>query len=91
MQVAKLIAFKIGQETHEQFRDELTLLTNNNAFDANNMSKIIYEKYGNTTYKYTAYKTDLSETIMQCKQFENLKKNNSSTRKPQQRHELFVC
>ena len=68
IKVTKLIGFKIGQETHDQFKDELAALVSNSSFDANKMSKLIYEKYGDTAYKYSSYKKALCETIMQCKQ-----------------------
>ena len=67
-QVTKLIGLKVGQETHELYKDELALLAKEGSPDANNMSKIVYEKFGDTTFKFTSYKSSLLEAITHCKQ-----------------------
>ena len=67
-QMRKLIGLKIGQEAQDRYKDELALMAKDGNLDANKMSKIIYEKFGDTPYKFTTYKTVLYEAIMQCKQ-----------------------
>lgn len=69
LQITKLIGSKIGQEAHAYFKDELALLAKESNLDVTKMSKLVYEKYGDTTYKFTTYKKVLCDAIMKCKQF----------------------
>lgn len=66
-QVTKLIGSTIGQEVHSLFKDELTCLARDGKLDPTKISTLVYEKYGDTAYKFTNYKNRLNEAIATCK------------------------
>ncbi len=69
IQIAKLIGIKIGQETQQVYKDELALIARDTNVDTAKMSKIVFEKFGNTQLKFTNYKNALLQSIIACKQF----------------------
>lgn len=68
-QVTKLLGATVGQETYAIFKEELNNLAHDPKLDPTRISTIVYEKFGDTAYKFTNYKQALNEAIARCKQF----------------------
>jgi hypothetical protein len=65
-QLNKILGLTVGQEVHDQYKDELALMLQDNKPDNNKMSRVVHEKFGDKPYKYTTYKTCLDNAIAFC-------------------------
>jgi hypothetical protein len=65
-QLNKILGLTVGKEVHEQYKDELALMVQDNKPDDSKMSRVIYEKFGNKPYKFTTYKTCLDNSMAYC-------------------------
>lgn len=65
-QLNKILGLTVGKEVHEQYKDELALMVQDDKQDGSKMSRVIYEKFGDKPYKFTTYKTNLDHSIAFC-------------------------
>lgn len=73
LQLKKIIGLKIGKEIQEQYKEEFTLIAKEGNPDTSKLSKIVYEKHGDTNYKFSSYKAALCQAIMTCSQWQEAK------------------
>lgn len=63
------IGLKVGKEIETSYKPEVALIQPDmSTVNVDQLTKIVYEKFGDVAYKFTSYKNVLDESIARCKQ-----------------------
>jgi len=76
--ITKLIGVKATQEVYDRFKQEFDLIDKAGGHDASTMSTIIYEKYGDKPYKYSAYKNRFTSSNTTMRRAGRFTRNSTS-------------